>query len=106
MKIITSQEKLKIIDLYFNEAYNITQISEKINISRAKVSEIINKYKEKNKIDVTCNKVMYIEKEGKNVQGFTYIPPKFLSDIGIFEKGEKIKICVDKNKKQIILTKK
>ncbi len=105
MKIITLEEKQKIIDLYFNEAYNITQISEKVNISRAKVSEFVNEYIDKNKIDVTCNKIMYV-KRGKHIQGYIYIPPKFLTDIGIFEKGQKIKICVDKNKKEITLSKK
>lgn len=96
MKIITLEEKHKVIDLYFNKAYNITQISQKVNISRLKVSEIVKKYKDENNIDVACNTI---------IKGFIInIPPRFLKDIGV--EGEKVKICVDKNKKQIILKKK
>lgn len=68
MKKITEDVRKQIIDLYFKEKLNFSEIERKIEVSRASISGIINEYKKKTGTDIKNVKLLYSDrkKKGKN----------------------------------------
>ncbi len=102
MKKITDEEKDKIIDLYFNQSFIMTDIEKKLNISRPIISKVINEYKIKNDIDIKFSKInINTLKTGRSIN----IPNTFLKKLDISDDDRDVKIVLNKTKKEIKIKK-
>ena len=100
MKKITDKEKEEILNLYFDEGLNILQISKRVDVSRITITNIVNNYKEKNKIDFSVGTISQIR--GRHI---LHLPKSYLNDIEMNKDDRKVRILVDKKKKEIKICK-
>lgn len=108
MNPISNEIKEQIIDLYFNKSLKMTEIEEKLNISRPVISDVINKYKKEKNIDMKLSKVN-ITRPDHNSRYAINIPKNFLEDIDLtdedLKKDKNIQIIVDKKEKEMKIKK-
>ena len=104
MQPIQEDKKKEIINLYFNEEKNLTEISNITKVNRMTVAEIVKKYKEKNNIDIITRKVSFWkEKKMKKSKGYMSFTSDILNSIGITENKRNVKVTINKNTKKITL---
>lgn len=108
MNPISDEIKEQILDLYFNKGFKMTEIEEKLNVSRPVISNIINEYKQKQNIDIKLSKVNTVKLNKDTKESYRHmvnIPPDFLKAIDIKNDERDIKILVDKKEKEIKIKK-
>lgn len=103
-KPISEEKKIQIIDFYVKKGYNMIEISEMLKVSRPVVSNVINKYKQENNIDIKLSKVNITERE-KQIQSQINIPPKFLRDLNVTNEDRNIIIISNKKERTFTIKK-